>query len=632
MCGIVGTISWKNKHTDNNISRLRNLHNALDTIQSRGPDGRCVWQDQIADLGHLRLSVIDLSIHATQPMVSNCGRYVIVFNGEIYNFEEIKSEIGPNYTWHSKSDTEVILAAFILFGVDCLKKFHGMFAISIWDCIDRKLFMARDRVGVKPLYYHTSNHQFMFASRPRALFELNPQLSRLPNRQAIRYYLEAGYIPAPHSYYESIKKLPPGHYLWSDKSGIQTTCYWSLDDVKTDSSLEEKSEDFLLNELDALIDKSIQLRMVSNVPIGAFLSGGIDSSLVVAYMKKHTNLPVKTFTIGFNNKAFDESEHAQAVANHLRTDHTCEHLNADTLLALIPQFFAEYDEPFFDYSAFPAMAVSRAARKHVTVSLSGDGGDEAFGGYHYYRILKKLSLLQRCPKIIRNSISMLIRFFPSHKLRLLGRALRENGDAKTFAFMRSVIKDHDCILSQDLCSKTKSFASLLESRSALITPQINASEKAMRLDLAYTLPDDYLQKIDIASMAFSLEAREPLLDHTILEWAAKLPLKWKIRGGVNKYLLRELAYRYVPRKILDRPKMGFGVPIATWLRGSLRPWAEDLLSDKSSIEQLGLNYKEILRVWENHQSGKWQAHSCLWAVLVLLQFDRHEKSKHESTN
>jgi len=606
------------------------MHRALDTIESRGPDGRGVWQDEHVLFGHLRLAVIDLSDKAAQPMSSGDGRFIIVFNGEIYNFAEVKAEIGAGYAWRSESDTEVILAAYRQWGPDCLQKFHGMFAIAIWDRFEKSLFIARDRVGVKPLYYHAADGVFAFASRPRALYELIPGLSREFDRQALRYYLESGYIPAPYSCHQAIRKLEPGHYMLINASGIEKHCYWSLNSITTDNTLVQKSEAELIDELDVIIDKSIQLRMVSNVPLGAFLSGGIDSSLVAAYMKKHATGPVKTFTIGFEDGEFDESRHAQAVANHLGTEHICEQLSPNDLLALMPKYLAEYDEPFFDYSAFPVMAVSRLARKHVTVSLSGDGGDEAFGGYHYYRIAQALSMLQRWPKALRKGISKLAGSLPGHKFSLLGSALSANSNTETFAFMRSVIKDFTFVMTSELRAETKSLASLFEEQRAAMPKNLTAAEAAMRLDIAYTLPDDYLQKVDIGSMAFSLEAREPLLDHTILEWAAKLPIKWKIRGGVNKYLLRQLAYRYVPKEILDRPKMGFGVPMARWLRGELRIWAEDLLADESSMAILGLDRVAVLDLWQKHQSGERQAHSCLWAILVLLQFYRNFASNNEN--
>ncbi|MFO7712889.1 asparagine synthase (glutamine-hydrolyzing), partial [Desulfosarcina sp.] len=600
------------------------VHRALDSIGSRGPDGRGTWQDEGALLGHLRLAVIDLSKKAAQPMQTADGRLVIVFNGEIYNFEGIKAKIGSDYPWQSESDTEVILASYLKWGPDCLQKFHGMFAVAIWDRLEKTLFVARDRAGVKPFYYHSGDGVFAFASRPRALFKLLPGLSREFDPQALRYYLEAGYIPAPFSCHREIRKLEPGHYMLIRSNGIQKCHYWSLDAVQIDERLEKADEQDLIDELDQILDRSIRLRMVSSVPVGAFLSGGIDSSLVAYYMQRHAGAPVKTFTIGFDDAAFDESRHARAVAGYLGTEHVCEKLKPDDLLDLMPQYLAEYDEPFFDYSAFPVMAVSRLARKYVKVSLSGDGGDEAFGGYHYYRIVQALGIFQRFPDALRQNMSRLTGKFPDHRLRLLASAMRKAGPVETFAFIRSVIKDFGSVLSEELRSSTRSMASLFKERADQMPTFLTPAELGMRLDIAFTLPDDYLQKVDVGSMAFSLESREPLLDHTIMEWAAKLPLRWKLRGGVNKYLLRKLAYRHVPQAILDRPKMGFGVPMARWLRGELRSWGERLLVDHQAMDELGLHPPAVMRLWRDHQAGSRDAHTILWTILILLQFYRNQ--------
>jgi asparagine synthase (glutamine-hydrolysing) len=556
-------------------------------------------------------------------MHSACGRYVIVYNGEIYNFAEIRDRIGAEYPWRSHSDTEVILAAYIRWGVKCLEYFHGMFAFALWDRQERKLFVGRDRLGVKPLFFHASNGCFAFASRPRALFDLLPSLSREMDRQALRYYYEAGYIPAPYSVYTSVRKLEPGHYLTIDATGLSKHRYWTLEHIETDRRLVSADENELLDELDELIDRSVQQRLVSNVPVGAFLSGGIDSSLVAALMARHASGPVKTFTIGFGDSEFDESQHAANVARHLGTDHTSERLEADDLLKLMPDYLREYDEPFFDYSAFPVMAVSRMARQHVKVSLSGDGGDEAFGGYHYYRIMRAIAPGFAMPSGLRTLTGAALRRVPKHHARLLGHALQAKGPVAAFAFMRSIIKDSTDILSEDLRASTKSMGELFEAYSAKLPASLSAAERSMRIDSAFTLPDDYLQKVDVGSMAFSLEARDPLLDHSIFEWSAKLPLNWKLRGATNKYLLRQLAYRYVPKSILDRPKMGFGVPMARWLRTSLRDWANDLLQDNSAFDAVGLERKAVASLWQQHLSGQRQAHTSLWSILVMLQFHKN---------
>jgi asparagine synthase (glutamine-hydrolysing) len=618
VCGIVGGLSWSATQRFSPAD----LDRALASIASRGPDGLGSWREAPAVLGHLRLAVIDLSEMAAQPMHSADGRHVIVYNGEIYNFPEIKKRIGSAYPWRSVSDTEMILAAYQKWGPGCLERFHGMFAIAIWDRLDKVLFLARDRVGVKPLYYHAGDGVFAFASRPRALFRLLPDLPRDLDRQGLRYYLEAGYIPAPFSGHRSVRKLEPGHYLLVAENGVDKHRYWSLDALQPDEGLARADENDLLDELDGIIERSVRWRMVSNVPVGAFLSGGIDSALVAAYMQKQTGQPVKTFTIGFDDPAFDESRHARAVARYLGTDHVCQRLAADDLLDLMPVYLSHYDEPFFDYSAFPLMAVSRLARRSVKVSLSGDGGDEAFGGYHYYRIAQALDRLRRGPAALRNRAAKLLAATPDHRLRLLGRAMAKSGPAGAFAFMRGVIKDCEAVLSPDLVAETRSLASLFEACSAAWPPGLSPAELGMRLDIRYTLADDYLQKVDVGAMAFSLESREPLLDHSILEWAARLPLKWKVRGAVNKYLLRRLAYRKLPREILDRPKMGFGVPMSRWLRRELCPWAENLLRDKPAMEAVGLRPAAVMSLWHGHQAGRCEAHTILWAILILLQFYR----------
>lgn len=619
MCGIAGTINLP--VSEHSLGRVQHV------LGIRGPDGHGIYRDNNVILVHTRLSIIDLSERAAQPMASSCGRYVIVFNGEIYNYRELKLNIEGGYTFHSQSDAEVALAYFEKFGPKALEYLRGMFAFAIWDKVANALFVARDRLGVKPLYFASDGEGFAFASRPAALCALLPGLNRTIDKQALRYFLEAGYVPAPYSIFEGVRKLEPGHYLSVTSRGASKARYWSTDRIDTDQSLVEADEDALLDELDALIDESVRLRLVSDVPVGAFLSGGIDSSLVAAYMVKHTQEPVRTFTIGFQDKTFDESGFAASVAAHLGTAHTYEMLAVDDLLDLMPTFIEQYDEPFFDYSAFPVMAVSRLACRSVTVSLSGDGGDEAFGGYHYYRIMKGMDRAHRLPASLRKLAGAALQCAPAQRLRWFGHVLKMDCAASAYAFMRGVIKDASHLMQPSLMAQTQSLAHLFEQRAAMLPDDLSYAEIGMRLDLAYTLPDDYLQKVDVGSMAFSLEARDPLLDHTIIEWAAKLPLSWKMRKGINKYLLRKLAYRHIPREILDRPKMGFGVPMAQWLRGGLRAWGESLLDDEQAFAAMEIDGSAVRSLWNAHQSNQLQAHTALWSVLVLLQFYRTQFQK-----
>lgn len=615
MCGIVGAVSVGAPVA------AQAARNAAALLANRGPDDSGEWAEGMVTLGHRRLAILDLSPAGHQPMVSADGRYVIVLNGEIYNFRELRRELDPDEgAWRSQSDTEVVLAAYARWGEDCVTRFHGMFAFAIWDRTEQRLFAARDRMGVKPFYYHSGQNGFLFASRPRALFALDPALSRELDEQALRYYLEIGYIPAPWSVHKAVRKLPPAHWLILDRSGLRLRRYWDFRHIAPEPAWRRRSEEDLLDELEEIVSRSVRLRMIADVPLGAFLSGGIDSSLVVAIMRKHSSQPIHSFTIGFHEPEYDESIHAARVAQALGTEHRVEHLGVDDLLELLPAFRAEYDEPFFDSSAFPTLAVSRMARRHVTVSLSGDGGDELFGGYHYYRIMHGLAPLFAGPLPLRRTTAAAAGLLPGHSMKLLSAALRETDAGAAFAFARSIGKDFHGVLLPEVLARTNSLRQLFAEARRGFASGLTAAEEAMRLDTAYTLPDDYLQKVDLASMAFSLEAREPLLDQELVEWAMKLPLAWKLRRGQNKYLLRRLAYRHVPREVLDRPKQGFGVPIDRWLRGPLRDWADQRLGDPALYRNLPLDRARVQDLFALHLSGARNVYPLLWAVLVLLDF------------
>jgi asparagine synthase (glutamine-hydrolysing) len=617
MCGIVGRINFNGVAVDNQL-----LSNAADSLQHRGPDAAGYWNEHGCGLAHRRLSIHDLTEAGSQPMLSSDGRYVCVFNGEIYNYKYLKDQLSSNgVCWRGESDTEVLIEGWSTWGVQLLDKIDGMFAFVIWDRRKKRLFAARDRMGEKPFYYHSNTSQFGFSSRPKQLFTIFPGLSSEYNEQAIRLFLESGYVPAPHSIYQQVKKLPAAHYLIADETGIEIKRYWDFRNINPDMTWKNRSEGDLLDELDEILTRSVAERMASDVPLGAFLSGGIDSTLMVALMKKQSSNPIKTFTIGFDDKKYDESKHARSVAEYLQTEHYCEQLHVNQLLELMPKFLQNYDEPFFDSAAFPTMAVSRLARQHVTVSITGDGGDELFGGYHYYQIARIMEQFFSLPDWMRSITAATVGVIPKHNFKLLSAALKEKNSARAFAFSRSIAKDFQNIVSTNILQRTKSLKDLFEQQAAGFPNGLHASEEGMRLDMLYTLNDDYLQKTDVASMAFSLESRSPILSREIIEWSSKLPINWKLKGGVSKYLLRQLSYRYVPRSIMDRPKRGFGVPIDSWLRNDLSVWAEEKINDSQSFQGLPLNQQSVQELFQLHKSGVRNVHPLLWAVLMLLEFN-----------
>lgn len=615
MCGIVGVVSFSRP------VEMDRLLIARDLLAARGPDDSGVWQEEMTGLGHRRLAILDLSPAGHQPMHFADGRYVIVFNGEIYNYRKLRAELQPPPGgWQSTSDTEVILAAYAKWGPKCVECLHGMFAFAIWDRRERVLFAARDRMGVKPFYYRIDEKGFAFASRPRALTALYPDDGSRTDEQALRWYLEGGYIPAPASIHLAVRKLAPGHHLTLKAGGLTIERYWDYCQIEPNTSLLKRSESELVDELESLLTEMVSDRLISDVPLGAFLSGGIDSSIIVALMARLTSTPVRTFTIGFNDAKFDESIHARKVSQYLGTNHVCENLTTDDLLNMLPIYAQEYDEPLFDSSAFPMLAVSRLAASHLSVVLTGDGADELFGGYHYYDIARHLARAGTLPDGIRNCIASVVGFLPQHKARLLSGALRQPSGAAGYAYARGIAKDFPSVLSRDVVSRTVGLDALVSEVWRRCPQFLDPAAAAMRADAALTLPDDYLQKVDVGSMAFSLEAREPFLDHRLVEWAMRLPTEWKMRGRTRKYLLRKVAYRLIPEMIMNRPKMGFSVPIADWLRGPLRAWAEERIEDSLLFEDGLLDQQTVRSLFQLHLAGTRDAHPVLWAVLMYYQF------------
>jgi len=628
------------------VRSLRICQSMANGVTHRGPDDSGTWLDESAGvaLGHRRLSIQDLSPLGHQPMVSASGRYVVAYNGEIYNFCQLQQELqSRGYTFRGHSDTEVLLAAVEAWGVEgALERFVGMFAFALWDREDRVLFLARDRLGEKPLYYGWQGGSFLFASELKALRQ-HPAWEGEVDRDALALYMRHNYVPAPWSIYRGIRKLLPGTLL-RIPAGLrpgelpEPLPYWSAVEVAEAGLLHpfEGSEAEAVEALDRLLRETLGDKMISDVPLGAFLSGGYDSSLVVALMQDLSDRPVKTFSIGFHEEAYNEAHHAAEVARHLGTDHTELYITPEEAMAVIPDLPRLYDEPFADSSQIPTFLVSRLARQQVTVTLSGDGGDELFGGYNRYaQGLEILSRLHRLPRPARRLLAGSLRALPpgawdrlfalaspllpaSMKVRLAGDKLHKLagilGLQGEKALYRGLVSHWDA--PEQVVPGSRELPTVLTdpARQARLA---DFTDYMMFTDLVSYLPDDILVKVDRASMGVSLEARVPLLDHRIVEFAWRLPRHMKVRDGQGKWVLRQVLYRYVPREIMERPKMGFGVPIDHWLRGPLREWAESLLEERRLREEGWFDPAPILRKWREHLSGQrnWAYH--LWDVLMF---------------
>lgn len=656
MCGIAGlyrpAADLTAEELESSVGRM------AAALRHRGPDAGGTWIDPAAGVGfgHRRLSIIDLSPNGSQPMVSQSGRFVIVFNGEIYNFEELRPELlARGHRFRGRADTEVLLTAIEEWGLEtALQRTAGMFALGLWDRADRVLYLARDRIGEKPLYYGWLGGTFVFGSELKALRALEKWQATI-DQAALTLLLRYNYIPAPYSIYRGIRKLEPGTIFavptTSETAGAVST-YWSLREVVCGAWSRHfpGSEADAAEVLEDLLRRSIRGQMIADVPLGAFLSGGIDSSAVVALMQAQSERPVRTFTIGFREQAYDEARYAKAVATHLGTDHTELYVSSADALAVIPRLPSLYDEPFADVSQIPTYLVCELARRSVTVSLSGDGGDELFGGYNRYGLARSLwRAVGWLPRPVRLLLARGIGQVPpdawermgGSASRLLPPAFRPVRMGEGLHKLAEILRcDGPAAMYHRLVSHWKEPVAVVRDSAEPKTPLTDASvwsqcedytEQMMYLDSITYLPDDILVKVDRASMGVSLESRIPLLDHRIVEFAWSLPLSMKIRGPRGKWLLRRLLYRYVPRELVDRPKMGFGVPIGSWLRGPLKDWAAALL-DPRRLETEGFFHPEPIRQrWEEHLSGRRDWQYPLWDVLMFQAWLEQQKQPQERT-
>ena len=652
MCGITGFLT---SSAENELEMKVVVARMADQLVHRGPDDSGVWVDRHAGVafGHRRLSILDLSPDGHQPMHSESGRYVIVFNGEVYNFDELRSTLeSRGHKFRGHSDTEVMLAAIEQWGMDeALPLFNGMFAFAVWDRKEGQLHLVRDRLGEKPLYYGWMGQTFLFGSELKALVA-HPEFKDEVNRDALALYLRYNCIPSPYTIYRGIKKLPPATKLTVTRSNMHCMpspySYWSAEEAVR-RGLEEPfqgSEKEAIACLDALLRDAVKMRMVADVPLGAFLSGGVDSSTTVALMQQQSQRPVKTFSIGFHDEAYNEAEYAAAVARHLGTDHTEYYVSAEEAMKVIPHLPNFYDEPFSDSSHIPTYLVSALARRYVTVSLSGDGGDELFGGYKRYFIWGRIwNAAQRAPAFLREAVAWsLRRAEPQRWNQVLGFAFPRFLSARNMLWPGEKVEKLAQVLSaKDSFSRYQVVVSDWESSNAAVRGGVAPSSmlnqrcvgtefrdfcvQMMFLDSVTYLPDDILVKLDRAAMAVSLEGRVPLLDHRVVEFAARLPMSMKLRNGGGKWILRRLLDQYVPPELMDRPKKGFSLPIAEWLRGSLREWAEELL-DESRMRRDGYFHPKIIRkVWEDHLSGQRDFRHHVWAVLMFQAWLDHQHKR-----
>ena len=637
MCGIAGVIDWR---ATTKGDALRSVGDAMNsTLRHRGPDGAGVWVEAEggAALCQRRLAIIDLSPGGAQPMHSADRRYVITFNGEIYNYRDIRSELAAaGRVMRSESDTEVLLEACALWGVEAaIERAIGMFAFALWDRTTRTLVLVRDRLGIKPLYYAATADRVLFASELKALRAV-PDWKPTIDEDAVAGYLRHAYIAQPRTIYREASKLPPGHIV-TIRKGVSPALknFWDLRSIamigqaRNDPAPDENEA---VDRLDALLRDSIKLRMIADVPLGAFLSGGIDSSTVVALMQAQSGRPVKSFSIGFHEGGYDEAQCAKRVAAHLGTDHTEFYVEPRHALDVIPQLPDWFDEPFADPSQIPTYLVSELTRKHVTVALSGDGGDELFAGYNRYLWAERLArATSKVPRGLHRPLINAVRALspdawgrlfgwippmwrpalPGDKLHKIANVL---DNPEPDAIYRRLVSQWDKP-EEVAAAGSEPRGPLWDATIARDFPDFLS--RMQYLDMVSYLPDDILTKVDRATMAVGLEGRVPLLDHRVVAYAWTLPLAFKVRGGNGKWLLRRVLDRYVPRPLIDRPKMGFGVPIDAWLRGPLREWAEGLLAPARLSSHGFVRVEPVRRAWQEHLEGSRNWQYPLWTVLML---------------
>ena len=622
MCGIIGFIDKKKS--------INTLNDMLNIQSYRGPDDRGLYFDEKngVHFGHNRLSIQDLSSYGHQPFVSDCGNYIIVFNGEVYNFKNIRVDLEElGYKFISNSDTEVILYSYKEWGIKCIDKFIGMFAFAILDKINNKLILVRDRAGVKPLYYYTDESQFMFSSEIKS-FHKHPEFKKEQNLEVLPCFFQFGYIPAPYTIFKNCFKLEAGHYLELkiDNLEFKITKYWDVNNFYLQEKI-SKSEDEIIEDIEKILDDAIDLRMVSDVPVGVFLSGGYDSSLVASILAKKQGKKINTFTIGFDDEKYNEAKHAKLIAEYLGTNHTEYYMNNSDMLNLVESLPFYYDEPFGDSSALPTMIVSKLARQSVTVALSADGGDEAFCGYSKYFFLNKFQNIFSS-SFKREILKTGLNFFSANSVEYINTKLPKN-------LKQTNIKDKYTKFQRAINSK--SLEEMFENASSYVDKNeiarflkvsknkelfkkwekigsIEFLNQMMAIDYKLFMNDDVLTKVDRATMSVSLEGREPLLDHRIIEYMARVPLDIKYKNKQGKYLLRQVLYKYLPKEMVDKPKSGFQIPLNEWLRDELRTMVDKYICLEKLDDNI-FDINQVLSIKDKFYKGE-NLGTQIWLILI----------------
>jgi len=631
MCGVTGFIDIRQNKKSYDSKKI--IENMTDTLKSRGPDDKGIWIDKKNNIffGHRRLSIIDLSHLGKQPMISHNKRLVIIFNGEIYNFLDLKKDLlKENINFIGNSDTEVLIEAVSNWGIKkTLSKISGMFSFVIWDKKEKILYLARDRLGIKPLYYSFFNGIFFFGSQTKSFLK-HPYWKNQISFNALASFFRLGYIPSGQSIFENTSQVLPGHYLiFSNKDKIKQKCYWSLDKIVKSNENKKKNLN-IENEIEYTLNKSVKKHMISDVPIGSFLSGGVDSSLITLLMQKNSTKKIKTFNIGFENKNLDESAYASKIAKHIGTDHHNATFSNKNIIDLVPKLNKIYDEPFADSSQLPTILLSTLTKKKVKVALSGDGGDELFGGYNRYIWAKKIKLFYNLPYFVRGVVGKSLKIFtpkqweriilklpflknysfPGDKIYKLSDVIQFKNFSEVYPYLISQWQKEDIPLNKKFkISKLLSF----EKKYSIL----NVSQQMQLIDIKNYLPDDILTKVDRASMAYGLEVRVPYLEKELVElvWSKNLSNKG------SKKILKNILYKYIPKNLIERPKMGFSIPLEEWLKGPLKEWASDLLQ-KKELENNYINSKKVIEKWNEHIAGtrNWQYQ--LWPILIYQSWKK----------